>query len=413
MGRFFTLLFLLLTPNLAFSQKNILKKLIRQNEDRLGVVAANPAKYEVQVIYTQIDRDAHNKPSFTTFTWQVDENRYFYPASTVKMPVAFIALEKLNKLSIIGLDKNSTMLTGEGHPPQTSVEADSTSPTGLPSVAHYVKKIFLVSDNDANNRLYEFLGQRALNEALLQKGYHHTRIIHRLGIAGFDAAANRYTNPVSFYNGSRQLYYQGEVYSKFQPDFSLKGEQKGRGYYSDGQFVEQPFDFSKKNFISLRNLHDMLQAVMFPEAVPPARRFHLTEDDYRLLYQVMSERPRESRFPNYADKPDHYVKFFIYGDRPDAERMPEHVRIFNKVGWAYGYLTDVAYVVDFENGVEFMLAATIHVNENGIYNDDNYEYTTVGLPFLAELGRVVYAYELKRKRRNKPDLSRFVVEKYN
>ena len=177
--------------------------------------------------------------------------------------------------------------------------------------------------------------------------------------------------------------------------------------------MEQPFDFSKKNFVSLRNLHDMLQAVIFPDDVPPARRFDLTEEDYRFLYQVMSERPRESRFPNYADKPDHYVKFFIYGDRPDAERMPDHVRIFNKVGWAYGYLTDVAYVVDFENGVEFFLAATIHVNEDGIYNDDNYEYTTVGLPFLAELGRVVYEYELKRKRRHKPDLSRFIVEKYD
>ncbi len=413
MWRLFSFLILFLVPAFAYSQKNILKKLIRQNEARLGAVAANPEQYEVQVIYTQVDRDENNRPTFTTSTWQLDENRYFYPASTVKMPVAFMALEKLNKLSIIGLDKNSTMLTGEGHPPQSPVERDSTSATGLPSVAHYVKKIFLVSDNDANNRLYEFLGQRALNEALRQKGYARTRIIHRLGIGGFDAVANRYTNPVSFYNGNRQLYFQGEAYSQFQPGFALTGEQKGKGYYQDGKYVEQPFDFSKKNFISLRNLHDMLQAVMFPDAVPTQRRFDLTEEDYRFLYQVMSERPRESRTPNYAGKPDHYVKFFIFGDRPGAERMPDHVRIFNKVGWAYGYLTDVAWIVDFENEVEFFLAASIHVNENRIYNDDNYEYTAVGLPFLAELGRVVYEYELKRKRRNKPDLNRFIVEKYN
>ncbi|GAB4252358.1 MAG: hypothetical protein Kow0027_16980 [Saprospiraceae bacterium] len=413
MRRVLTFLFLFLVPALSFSQKNILNKLIRQNADRLGEVAAKPEKYEVQVIYTQIDRDQNNKPTFTTSTWQLDENRYFYPASTVKMPVAFMALEKLNKLSIIGLDKHSTMLTGEGHPPQSPVEKDSTAATGLPSVAHYVKKIFLVSDNDANNRLYEFLGQGALNEALRQKGYDHSRIIHRLGISGFDAEANCYTNPVSFFNGKRQLYFQGEVYSRFEPSFSVNGERKGKGYFQDGKFVEQPFDFSKKNYVSLRNLHDMLQAVIFPDDVPSARRFDLTEEDYRFLYQVMSERPRESRFPNYADKPDHYVKFFIYGDRSDADRMPDHVRIFNKVGWAYGYLTDVAYVVDFENGVEFFLAATINVNEDGIYNDDNYEYTTVGLPFLAELGRVVYEYELKRKRRHKPDLSRFIVEKYD
>jgi hypothetical protein len=174
--------------------------------------------------------------------------------------------------------------------------------------------------------------------------------------------------------------------------------------------VNEPFDFSKKNFISLRTLHDMLLALMFPEAVPPQRRFDLSTEDYRLLYQVMSELPRESRYPNYADKPDNYVKFFIYGDSPEGARMPESVRIFNKVGWAYGFLTDVAYVVDFENGAEFLLAATIHVNADGIYNDDNYEYGSVGLPFLATLGRIIYEHELKRKRRHRPDLSRFKVE---
>ncbi len=409
MWRLLTLFFLFLIPAFGLAQKNVLKKLIRQNKERLGEVVSNPDKYEVQIIYTRIDRDEHNHPSFRTNTWHLNENRYFYPASTVKMPVAFLALEQLNKLSIIGLDRNSTMLTGEGHPPQSAVDKDSTAATGLPSVAHYVKKIFLVSDNDACNRLYEFLGQRALNETLRQKTYEHTRIIHRLGISGFDAEANCYTNPVAFYNGNRLLYFQGEVYSRFQPDFSPSGQLKGKGYYHDGKLVEQPFDFSKKNFISLRNLHDMLQAVLFPDAVPPQRRFDLTPEDYRLLYRVMSERPRESRWPNYADKSDHYVKFLIYGDQPEGFRMPDHVRIFNKVGLAYGYLTDVAYVVDFENGVEFLLAATIHVNENGIYNDDNYQYTQLGLPFLATLGRVVYEYELKRKRRHKPDLSRFMV----
>lgn len=412
MRKFSTFILLVLMPLFSFAQRNVLKKLIRQNAERLGVAAADPAKYEVQVIYTQINRDEYNRPSFTTFTWHVDENRYFYPASTVKMPVAFMALEKLNNLSILSLDKHSTMLTGEGHPPQTAVEKDSTSPTGVPTVAHYVKKIFLVSDNDASNRLYEFLGQRALNEALWEKGYTRTRILHRLGVSGFDEEANKYTNPVAFYNGNRMLYFQAEVHSSFHADFNLKGELKGKGYFQDGQLVEKPMDFSKKNFISLRNLHDMLQAVIFPDAVPASRRFNLSEEDYRFLYQVMSERPRESRYPNYADKPDHYVKFFIFGDRPDTEPMPNHVRIFNKVGWAYGYLTDVAYIVDFENAVEFMLAATIHVNEDGIFNDDTYEYKTVGLPFLAELGRVVYEYELKRKRRFKPDLNRFVVDKY-
>ena len=92
--------------------------------------------------------------------------------------------------------------------------------------------------------------------------------------------------------------------------------------------------------------------------------------------------------------------------------MPENIRIFSKTGGAYGYLIDNAYVVDFENGVEFLLSAVIHTNRDGIYNDDKYEYETEGYPFLKNLGQLVYRYELQRKRAYKPDLIEFKV-KYN
>jgi hypothetical protein len=65
------------------------------------------------------------------------------------------------------------------------------------------------------------------------------------------------------------------------------------------------------------------------------------------------------------------------------------------VGWAYGFLTDVSYVVDFKNKVEFMLSSTLYVNSDGILNDDKYDYESVGWPFLYELGQMVYKYELK------------------
>ena len=60
------------------------------------------------------------------------------------------------------------------------------------------------------------------------------------------------------------------------------------------------------------------------------------------------------------------------------------------------HLTDVAYIVDSENSIEFMLAATIHVNANGIFNDGIYEYDELGFPFMAELGKQVYKYELSK-----------------
>lgn len=155
------------------------------------------------------------------------------------------------------------------------------------------------------------------------------------------------------------------------------------------------------------DLHNILKAVMLPEGVTPSERFNLTDEDYEFLWTCMSRLPSESAYPSYPapDYWDSYVKFFMFGD--SKEPMPKNIRIFNKVGEAYGFLTDVAYIVDFENNVEFLLAATIHVNENQIYNDGKYEYDEIGFPFLAKLGSAVYDYEKTRPRKFKPDLSKY------
>ena len=52
----------------------------------------DPERCRVQIIYTQIDRDENNTPSFTSYTYRLNENEYFYPASTVKLPAAALAL---------------------------------------------------------------------------------------------------------------------------------------------------------------------------------------------------------------------------------------------------------------------------------------------------------------------------------
>src|SRR5258708_40352566 len=63
---------------------------------------------EIQIIYTQITRDANNRPTFSSFYFNVDSSRYFYPASTVKLPLALLSLEKLNQLHVTGLNKYTT-----------------------------------------------------------------------------------------------------------------------------------------------------------------------------------------------------------------------------------------------------------------------------------------------------------------
>jgi hypothetical protein len=392
-------------------EDNLIVDILRSRESPvIDTVLNAPNQYQVQILYTQIDRDKNNNPFFTEYAYGVNPNNYFYPASTVKFPVALLALQKLNELGIEDLDKYSTMLTDSAFEGQTRVEYDSTSETGLPSIAHYIKKIFIVSDNDAYNRLYEFLGQDYINNELYEKGYEDVRIVHRLAIFN-NAEQNRNTNPVIFYDNAKLLYQQDLVTSSGQWEYD-QPIPVGKGFIRNDTLIQEPKDFGQNNFLSVANLQAMLKSVIFPEAVPEKQRFDLSEDDYKFLYQYMSQLPRETTFPDYmADTTenfyDSYSKFFMYGDK--KEPIPSNIRIFNKIGMAYGFLTDNAYILDLENNAEFLLTAVVYVNKNQIFNDNVYEYDEIGLPFLGELGRAIYQYELSREREYQPDLSKFKV----
>jgi hypothetical protein len=165
-------------------------------------------------------------------------------------------------------------------------------------------------------------------------------------------------------------------------------------------------DFTYKNAIGLQSLHDILLSIMFPENFYPAHKFNLNKIDYNFLYQFMSKYPQESDFPYYGGKyEDDYCKFLMFAGTNQS--IDRNIRIYNKIGEAYGFLIDMAYIIDFEQQIEFVLGAVIYVNENEILNDGEYEYETVGYPFMKDLGQVFYEYELTRPRAHKPDLSRY------
>ena len=320
------------------------------------------------------------------------------------MPVAFLALQKLNELNITGLDKNTAMITDSGYN-QNAILNEPTAADGRPTIAHYIKEVFMVSNNEANNRLYEFVGQEYINKELEKKSYKSAQILHRLGVSLSDIE-NRKTNAILFTDkNSKPLYTQAMQYSNLE--YIKRNDFLGKGFYKNNMLKNEPFDFSAKNRLYLDDMNKMLLSVYFPEKFSAKQRFNLKEDDYNFIYKYMSQMPTESTFPHYdsTEYYDAYCKFLLYGS--EKTKMPSNIRIFNKVGNAYGFLTDVAYIVDFENNIEFALSATIYVNKDEIFNDDKYEYETIGFPFMKNLGKTIYDYELTRERKNKPDLSKF------
>ena len=390
------------------SNSPLLQSLLNR-DTLLQELIKNKDAYRLQIIYTAIDRDKNNSPSFTPHYFNVNSNTYFYPASTAKMPVAFLALQKLNEIKIKGLSKYTTMLVDSASPMQTKVIGDASSKDGHASIANYIKKIFLVSDNDANNRVYEFLGQAYINNNLHKMGYTNAQVLHRLGVS-LSEAENRHTKTIRFnLQDGKTVYNQPAQYSNLP--YQKRNDYVGKGYYKNDSLINAPFNFSLKNKLVLPDLTKQLLSVLFPYSFKKAERFNLSQSDYKFLYQYLSQLPTEQQYPiiDSTEKYDAYCKFLLYGANANTV-IPKHIRIFNKIGVAYGFVADVAYIVDFEKNIEFALSATIYVNEDGILNDDKYEYEKIAYPFMKNLGEVIYKYELQRNRTYKPNLSKFVVD---
>lgn len=385
-------------------KQDIWDSLAQNGSEEFQEIWSNPEKYELQILYTQLDKDVSDSWTLHQARFRVDTTHYFYPASTVKMPVAFLALQKLNELQEQGytIDKNTPVRSLKSRDIQTAVDLDSTSATGHASIAHYINKLFAVSDNDAYNRLYEFLGRDYINEELRRiKAFSNSRINTRVGVGGFDYEENAHTNAMEFYKDNKLLYSKAAEQAKGNYLTPLKEAIKGKGYFETGEeeAFMKPFDMSKKNFVSLVDLQESLQRVIIPEYYLDSERFRLKPEDYGFLRAAMSNLPRSYSHPSYDSKEyyDSYVKFFLYGD--SKEDMPAHIKIYNKVGYAYGTLTDCAFIEDTTNNIQFFLSATLLVNENEIFNDNTYEYDK-GIAFLAELGRLIYEEELRSKNKN-------------
>jgi len=356
------------------TKKNILQETLASDNPKIKNVMINPEAFELQIIYTQILRDKNNKVSFKDFTYHLNAENYFYPASTVKFPIAILALEKLNTIENTSKD---TPYTIEGQQEKLRFSEEIT-------------KVFAVSSNEASTNLLEFIGFDYLNDSMKAKGLSPFKVSNRVSAPD---AGNPITKPITLYKEDNTVVDLPAIHNKPSIPLQLNHLKKGIGYMKDNQLVNEPFDFSNKNYYPLETLQNTMKRIVFPEAFKESERFNLTEKDREFILFSMQNVPKNAGY-DPAIYCDGYCKFFMFGDTKG--NIPANIKIYNKVGDAYGTMIDCAYIVDTENKIEFIVSATLLVNKDGIFNDDNYEYDTIGLPFLGELGRQLYEKNLKK-----------------
>ena len=386
---------------------SLLVALMKQNPNYFASLLADPGQYRIQILYTQINRDKKNIPHFKEYSYRLNANEYFYPASTVKFPLSVLALEKLNNLKVQGLTKASTAIYDSVTARQETIYNNPYAIDGRQTIEQAIKEVLVVSDNNAANRLYEFLGQEYIHSQLANRGFPEVYIRNRLEL-GRTPLENRQTQAVHFYDENNKLIYT-------QPAQNNTGKLPyynvliGNGYLNNNDsLINAPLNFSEKNRISLSDLHHIMQSVIFPNQMPKKQRFNLSSNDRKFLLQWMHTTPNESNYPTYDSSAYYpaYAKFIMLGS--ERGTIPSNIKIFSKAGDAYGFLLDNTYIIDTEAKVEFMLSAVIYVNADGILNDNTYDYRTIGLPFMKNLGNTIYKYELSRKRAYRPNFDTII-----
>lgn len=361
------------------------------SDPRLARVVDEAARFRLQVVLGTVVPGPGGKPRLAQQGFRLGEE-YFYPASSIKLFAAIAGLEKraeLARATQLPLTADTPLVYHPLFDGEERVELDPTNLAGGKiTLRHEVRKLALVSNNEAFNRLYELVGQDGLAASLERAGLGEARIVHRLEEAR-SAEENRRFPRIDF-AGEGFTYTLIERQSEVLPPApKMPGLLVGSAYLAGGAKVEEPMDFSAKNRMGLADLQRGLCKVVAPDVDCGGLPFALDAADRAWLLEAMERFPRQSTNPVYpgSEYPDDYVKFFL----PGLVRVlpADRLSIVNKIGQAYGFTTDNAWIVDQTTGRGFFLAATLYTNDDGVLNDDRYEYTTVARPFLADLAEVV------------------------
>lgn len=351
-----------------------IQEVLLQHKEKFGKFAKNAAKHRVQILWTEVRDWEVDGTQLRSSRYRVDQE-YIYPASTVKLCAAVAALSQLRRLRNRTKVRVTPWTPIRIHPSQatgsTGVYEDSTNvPTGKVTVAHLIRKVFLASDNPAHNALCAVAGYQYLHETMWNHGMSSLMLYHPIS-AKWGEGEQHLAPAVEFWpDDGSPFSIPPRIWEPPTKRHPRKIE-LGRSYIDEGgKRVSRPMDFCRKNRFSLADMHKLILTICRPGlfGMMPCG---LGEEDLRFLQGVMQLYTTESSSPSY-DLDRDWNKLFA----PGVEKAlgTEGVRICNKLGQAYGFTIDSAFIECSHSGRSFLLTAGVYTNKNNVFNDEVYEY---------------------------------------
>lgn len=360
--------------------------LLHQLPGRFDHLLAEPETYRLQIMVSLVEPDAEGKVELTHHRYRVDEELLF-PASCIKTVASIAALRKLRRMQAKGHRVGLNTPLAYCYEPDEPCEAEDRSNRDGQTITlgHEIRKMHLVSNNLAYNRLFDFVGHREINEFALRSGLDSARLRWRMG-GGKPAT---WTPRIEMRARDGEVIVVPERNSTYEVGpTTLPRPLVGHGQKRRGKLIEEPEDFSAKNHISIEDMHQLLIGVVMPEA-EGALDFGLRQSDRAFLLAAMTEDPNASKNPRYRSEKKSALRYKLML-RGMARVMPiESIRYVNKPGKAYGFHLESAYVEDTRSGRGVFVTAGLYANANGITHDNVYEYDEITRPFFRDLGEVV------------------------
>jgi len=362
-------------------ETNPIKSSLRKN-DFLKEIIKDKEDYEIQILLTKINQ-YNSQVDFQEYKYQLDDNKYFYPASTIKLPIVVLALKKINELRSKGSEitlKSKITLNYKDDYSELVIRDSITSFQNL------IADVFLVSDNSASNILIDFIGYNYFNDEMKNAGFHKTYLNHKFNpdpyVNSTWQISDLDNNLISSLNDNQKI---------IKADDMTIGLEKGEKRYFEGEILDESLNFSEKNRSSITDMHNLIKYIFYPEIFDSTNTFNLYVEDYDFLRYWMSRFTYEDigeKFIGDEKFFETYNKFFIHGDEQSVSN--EQIRVYNKIGQAYGTSIDNGLIKNYQDNIEFILTATIYTNKNRVINDNLYEYDDIAVPFLAKLSRAIY-----------------------
>jgi len=373
--------------------------LFQPGSPALDKVLKQAESHRLQVLVTELIPHDRGIPAVRRYGYRVDAE-YFYPASSIKLCAAVAALQTLESLATaspthppvpdlvdVPVEINP-LFSGDA---RQTIDTDAlATPTPQPiTFRREIRKLALVSDNQAFNRLFDFVGHEALNQSMHTLGFSSVVLNHRLSdprsIPEPQASAEVWLHPQGF--PDIRIPSRRSTLTLTNRSARL---QIGNGFVQGDSVVHRPMDFTSRNGISLVDLQNLLIQLVRPEIRLGGPGLKLTPSHRALLLQAMTEYPRESADPRYSSSefPDHYGKFLLPGIRRviPSQDPNQRIQVTGKIGRAYGFSVENACLVNPSHDKTVFVTVALYTNEDGILNDDRYEYSETADPFLEELG---------------------------